>query len=115
MIRRMMHVILMPDLILGREERRVAWDDEAGTVSGDHSSVPWLQEQLDEPAPLVLGAIFGSVALQDPRRRAEDFLALLNHACPSAQEQRGMRLPRALRRARPTPWDVAPLPPGAVA
>ena len=100
----MIHTILLPDIFRGRELRTVTWDDEAGTVGGDHHDVPWLREQLDAPRPLVQRAVWGRRTLVDPAHRAEDFLALMD-------DVRNAVLPESLRGVEPTPWPSYPRPP----
>ena len=111
----MAHVIEMPDLMRGRELRRIVWGDVAGTVSGDHAKVGWLRTKLAEPAPLRFGEVYGSLDLLDPRHRAEDFLALLWIACPSAAAWARGRGSRWRCGASARRRDVAPLPEGHVA
>ena len=41
------HRITMQDRMRGREPRTITWDDEAGTVAGDHSDVAHIRERFD--------------------------------------------------------------------
>ena len=45
------HTIMLLDMMHGRESRSVVWDDEAGTVTGEHSKAPWMQRVLADPPP----------------------------------------------------------------
>ena len=94
------HTIVMPDWMRGRELRTVIWDDEAGTVSGDHYDVRWLREMLAKPTPLMLyHQETEPLALHDPAHDAGEFLALLGEAYwPILDWDRDRhRLPPALR------------------
>jgi len=46
------HTVMLPDMRYGREPRSVVWDDEAGTVEGTHSALPWMQRDLAAPKPV---------------------------------------------------------------
>ncbi len=70
------HTIMLPDWRYGRARRTILWDDEAGTFSGDHGSVPWLNEQVGgEPGWLVKENL--RVWLEDPAHRPGDLIWLL--------------------------------------
>ena len=100
------HTIEMPDRLRGRELRTIVWDDEAGTVTGTHSEVPWLVEMLAKPRPVLIPLPeHEPLALHDPSHDRGEFLALLNEAYwPILDPDRDLhRLPPALR--------DAPLPP----
>ena len=100
--------------MVGREPRRIVWDDEAGTVDGDHSDVPFLRVVLAGPFPHVSGCEAGSLTLRDLAHDAADFLgAVARYVDMNVADQ--PPLPPALRDVVPTPpaaWP--PPPPGSV-
>ena len=103
------HTIKMPDWMRGRELRTVVWDDEAGTVTGDHSEVPWLQETLAREMPLDLGTEGGNFIVTDPAHDPADFLAVLGRAYwPILDHDRDRHLLsdslRDVESTRATPW-----------
>ena len=71
------HTIMLPDMMHGREPRSVIWDDEAGTVTGEHYEVPWMQALLADTPPIVMGDVMGTFTLNDPGHDPADFLVLL--------------------------------------
>ena len=74
------HTITLPDMLAGDEPRTVIWDDEAGTVSGTHSSLPDIREALEAPKPVTVGVAGRTWRLADPGRDPAEFLVLLNAA-----------------------------------
>lgn len=74
------HTITLPDMLRGDEPRTVIWDDEAGTVSGTHSSLPDIRETLEAPKPVTVGVAGRTWRLRDPARDPAEFLVLLNMA-----------------------------------
>ncbi len=73
------HTIMLPDRRYGRARRTILWDDQAGTFSGDHGDVPWLNEQVAgrEPGWLVKEEI--RIWLEDPAHRPGDLIWLLGY------------------------------------
>ena len=71
------HTIMLPDRMHGREPRSVIWDDEAGTVTGEHYDVPWMQEALAATPPIEVVDGMRAVTLHDPGHDPADFLRLL--------------------------------------
>lgn len=71
------HEIGIPDRMRGQELRTVVWDDEAGTVEGDHSRVEWIAAKLAAPKPVTVGDTGRSWELSDPGRDPSEFLALV--------------------------------------
>ena len=70
------HTIVMPDDAHGEIPRRIVWDDEAGTVEGDHFAVRNLKRVLAAPKPFTVGA--GHIwHLHDPGHDPAEFLVLL--------------------------------------
>ena len=106
------HAIKMQDVMRGREVRTIVWDDEAGTVDGDHWDVQWLQSMLDRPAPVRLTDVAIHVTLRDPAHSTPDFLALLFG--PTRGPVPDPELPDSLAGVEPTPWIGVPLEPGTV-
>ena len=109
----MIHVITGTDLMAGRELRRIEWDDEAGTVGGDHSDVPWLAERLAQEPPVRIdpSPCNSAYVLQDPRHDAADFMVLLRFTDPLRAGGAVVNLPPPLRNVTPTP--PLPDPPAA--
>ena len=70
------HTIDMPDIMAGEELRRIVWDDEAGTVSGDHSEVGFIQSSI-AAGPVDRGDGGRIWRLRDPGRDPAEFLVLL--------------------------------------
>ena len=102
------HTIEMPDRLRGRELHTIFWNDEAGTVTGTHSAVPWLAEMLANRPVILPMHQHHPWILHDPSHEPGEFVALLAHAYwPILDPNRDLhRLPSALRDA-PRP----PLPP----
>ena len=71
------HTIMLPDMMHYRGPRSVIWDDEAGTVTGEHSWVPWMQEMLAATPPIEIEDGMRPVILRDPGHDPADFLRLL--------------------------------------
>lgn len=71
------HTIMLPDMMHDDAPRSVIWDDEAGTVTGEHSSLPWIQECLAATPPIEVEAGMRGVTLNDPGHDPADFLRLL--------------------------------------
>lgn len=74
------HTIRLP--VGMREEMRadlflIVWDDEAGTVEGDHPLVPRIRRVLDAEKPVTVGTIGGTWDLRDPGRDPVEMLTLL--------------------------------------
>ncbi len=110
------HTILLPDMRQGDEPRSVVWDDEAGTVAGAHSDVPWMQGILAEPTPVVMDDVRGAATLRDPGHDPADFLLLLGRAYwPVLQEPLRSSLPPVFDDVEMTRFEAGKLPAGAVA
>ena len=50
----------------GREPRTITWDDEAGTVAGDHYEVAYIRERFEAPKPVTIGGPWRLWDLVDP-------------------------------------------------
>ena len=61
----------------GREPHTIIWDDEAGTVAGDHSRVAPIRARFDAPKPVTIGGPWGMWDLVDPAHDPVEFLTLL--------------------------------------
>lgn len=70
---------MIPDRLAGRELRSILWDDEAGTVSGDHSRVAWIAGLFAEPKPVRIGGTGHFWDLADPAHDPSEFLALIHY------------------------------------
>lgn len=64
----------------GRELRSIVWDDETGTVEGDHFSVHWFRHVFDAPKPFTVGDEGGTWDLVDPAHDPAEFLVLIQEA-----------------------------------
>ena len=105
------HTIMLPDRMWGHEPRSVVWDDEAGTVTGEHSGVPWMQEMLAKPTPVDFSSEGRQLFLLDPAHEAADFWWLVfTEYWPIIDEPLRSTLPKVFRDTEPRP---AQEPPGA--
>ena len=106
------HLIMLPDFMAGRELRRIVWDDEAGTVDGDHSRVPWMREVLAREMPVSLGGEQGlERVLHDPAHTPSEFLWLLWSAYwPILKEPLRSTLPPIFDGVEPSPMTGELLP-----
>ena len=107
---------MFPDWMVGHEVRSIVWDDEAGTVEGDHSQLDRIRRVLAQPTPYVLGDVAGSWTLSDAAHNPADFLLVLfllvNHRADTPEVR--ATLPPVFDGVEPTPFDHIPCPPGAV-
>ncbi len=110
----MKHRIIARELV--REgNAEIIWDDEMGTVTGDHYKVPSLREKLAGPMPYVTGDEAAFYELQDPGHNAADFLTLLSFATRTL-EAPDVLLPESLQGIEPTaPIKVFTLTPEEIA
>ena len=109
------HTIMLPEGF-NRPMRSIVWDDEAGTVTGEHRDVPQMQSILSKPTPVVLGDYAGEVTLHDPGHDPADFLVLLQCAYwPVLNEPLRSSLPPIFDGVEMTLYQAWELPPGAVA
>ena len=105
------HTIMLPDRMHGREPRSVIWDDEAVTVTGEHSSVPQMQDVLAATPPIVMGDVMGTITLHDPGHDPADFLVLLGFAYqPVLEEPLRSTLPSVFDGVEMTPMKHPPPP-----
>ena len=107
---------MFPDWMVGDEVRSIVWDDEAGTVEGDHSQLDRIRKVFDQPTPYVLGDVAGSWTLEDAAHNPADFLLvlfLLVNQRANTPEVRAT-LPPVFDGVEPTPFTAIPCPPGAV-
>ncbi len=95
----------IPDRSKGRELRSILWDDEAGTVSGDHSEVGWIAGVFAAPKPVRIGGTGRFWDLSDPAHDSSEFLALIHDIYWPA-------LGEPLRSALPLVFDGVDPPPG---
>lgn len=90
------------------ELRAIVWDDEAGSVSGDHEVVPDIAAALAEPEALIRTP-WGGVRVRGHARNAADFLAVLYQLTGfgfAPPPQLRLRLPEALAAVQPTTVPV---------
>ena len=100
----MKHTITARDT--GYREAVIVWDDETGTVEGDHSQVGELAAALaNPPMPVHFPHPPGTFHLVDPAHDAADFLTALRAVVfwPLAVE-----LPESLSDVTPTPYPELP-------
>ena len=71
------HIITIPDRMFGRELRTIIWDDEAGTVEGDHFDIKNFQRVFDAPKPVTVGSQGNEWHLHDPAHNPAEFLTYL--------------------------------------
>ena len=86
----------------------MVWDDEAGTVEGEHFYAAKVREQLAQGAPLNLSGDGRILVLQDPAHDPRDFWHLLPYWC--WKEPLRSRMPAILRDVEPTEPRPAPPP-----
>ena len=103
------HRIMLPDWARDDATRAVVWDDEAGTVEGDHIEVPWMQRVLADPKrPVEVGTTGYYWDLHDPGRRPDEFLVLLYIAhWPILREPLRSTLPPVFDGVRMAPSEKA--------
>lgn len=89
----------------GEELRTIVWDDEAGTVEGNHWDVQWIAETLAAPKPVTVGDTGRSWELSNPGRDPSEFLALIQLVYWPA-------LAPPLRETLPAVFDGVRTPPG---
>ena len=98
------HTIMLPDRMRGREPRSIVWDDEAGTVTGEHSGVPLMQKILAAPTPVDCSDVGLVLFLLDPAHDPADFWWLLYGAYwPVVEEPLRSTLPAVFRNTEPRP------------
>lgn len=63
----------------GRETRSIVWDDEAGTVEGDHYRVATMRDVILRSAdgPVTVGTPGSTWDLRDPAHDPAEFLAMI--------------------------------------
>ena len=76
------------------------WDDEAGTVEGEHWYAAWVREELARGAPLDMSGDGRILILDDPAHDPRDFWHLVPYWC--SKEPLRSRMPAILRDAAPT-------------
>ena len=103
------HTILLPDMMRGRALRSIVWDDQAGTVEGEHYDVDWIRDVIQQAAkgPVTVGDPGGTWDLRDPGHDPAEFLVLLGEcAAPS-----GHPLSSTILASLPPVFDGVELPP----
>ncbi len=79
----------------------IIWDDEAGTVEGDHHQVPALQEDMKRPMPHILHRRTFQQTLHDVAHDPADFLVVLAIALRTLKPPK-VTLPDSLKGITPT-------------
>ena len=104
------HTIMLPDMRQYDGPRSVIWDDEAGTVTGEHSRVSDMQRMLAATPPVEVVDGMRVVTLNDPGHDPADFLRLLWDAYwPVKNEPLRSTLPPVFNGVEMTP--APPYPP----
>ena len=98
------HTITIPDRSLDGELRSIVWDDEAGTVDGDHIEIRSFQRVFDAEKPVTVGDTGLAWELDDPAHDPAQFLAVLWSVYAAA-------LYEPLRSTLPSVFDGVDLPP----
>ncbi|MBC6406280.1 MAG: hypothetical protein GDA41_11285 [Rhodospirillales bacterium] len=102
------HTIMLPDMRYGDEPRSVVWDDEAGTVEGTHSDIPWMQRDLAAPKPVNYSSHERVLYLKDPGHDPAEFLWLLKTAFwPILREPLRSTLPPVFDGVQLSPMEPA--------
>ena len=102
------HTIRLPDMLYGDELRTILWDDEAATVEGDHSNIPWMRERI-AAAPTELVNETCTIPLKDPGRDPREFWRLLIAVFyPVADEPLRSTMPAVLRDVEPSELVIHP-------
>lgn len=70
------HTIEIADFMRGGEPHRIVWNDETGTVEGDHSDILFIRSMI-KSAPIETGDGGRTWRLEDPGRNPAEFLVLL--------------------------------------
>lgn len=101
------HTILLPDMMRGRALRSIVWNDQAGTVEGDHYRVATIRDIIRQSAegPVTVGDPGGTWDLRDPGHDPAEFLVLLGICF------RGPPLPSTILASLPPIFDGVELPP----
>ena len=109
------HTIMLPDGMVGRELRSIVWDDEAGTVEGDHPRIDRIRRKLAEPTPFEFGTESHYWRLEDPAHDPADFLLVLSRFVDWNVGYEPLRstLPPVFDGVEATPGVAFPCPPGA--
>lgn len=107
------HTIMLP-VAIGDEFsdalRSIVWDDEAGTVEGDHGLVPAIRGILARDRPVTVGTPGGTWDLRDPGRDPVEMLTILGSLFwPSLDDPLRSTLPPVFNGI-----EVAPPEPGEI-
>lgn len=99
-----------------QELRTIVWDDEAGTVEGDHPSVPKLKWACESDEPYVIIRVWGMLDLDDVAHNPQHFLSALNDPFERGEVQMIPAvavLPDILKGIEPLLPEFVPPPPGS--
>ena len=110
----MKHVIKYPNgpkWDEGAELRTIIWDDEAGTLEGDHRVVEAWKLVFEGDGQAVLSMPYGALLLEDVRHNPQDFISLL--ADCEELDPRAI-FPESLKGIEPLYPPYEPPPPGAI-
>ncbi len=110
----MKHSIKYPDGRFGDELRTIIWDDEAGTVEGDHSRVTEIQWICDDDGIDVISRPWGVLILDDVPHNPQHFLSSLNDPYPGFEIDPRAVLPDSLKGIEPLVPPYEPPPPGSI-
>lgn len=98
------HTLRIPDRMHGRALRSIVWDDEAGTVTGEHSNVDSFLRVFAANKPVTVGDTGLAWDLTDPAHDPAQFLAVLWSVYAPALDE-------PLRSTLPAVFDGVDLPP----
>lgn len=108
----MKHTIQFPNGRFEDELRTIVWDDEAGTVEGDHDLVPTLRRICESDNPYVISRPWGVLHLDDVAHNPQHFLSALCDGRDGEIPSNAV-LPDAIKGIEPLLPESEPLPPGA--
>ena len=95
------HQLILPDMKKGDSLVAMFWDDDAGTVGGEHSDVPILQQIFDEKKPYIFGDASGSWELKDPAHSVEEMNVIIRAGYQHLVDDSESLLPPAFRGLEP--------------
>ena len=110
----MKHTIKYPDGRFGDELRTIIWDDEAGTVEGDHNMVPVLKLICEGNGVACISQPWGALVVDDVPHNPQHFLSILNDPYPRFEIDPRAVLPDSLKGIEPLVPPYEPPPPGSI-
>lgn len=108
----MKHTIQYPARLFDGELRTIIWDDEAGTVEGDHPSVRDLKLICEGDGAACIGYPWGVIVIDDVPHNPQHFLSALIE--PDFEVDPRAVLPDILKGIEPLVPEYEPPPPGVI-